>query len=203
MKGYGTGGSRGVSRTLIALALTLLCSGCVGVGTAVRVATWHQDPSPFWIVVRDEGVPEARGMDTDGSCLVVFGIRILHRQRSKVYRLSDSDGLSATLSCRRNSGTTNGASAHTALHTYGADMPDLSLPKSEREGPRLLGEEKTAEMTGSGLFSFRLSGVRFGATLFCPTIRVHATSLRVVLNAGVDRDLHVIVGKGTRECSFP
>ena len=82
-------------------------------------------------------------------------------------------------------------------------MPDLSLPKSEREGPRLLEEEKTAEMMASGLFLFELYGVRFGATLFCPTLLVHATSLRVVLNAGVDRDLHVIVGKGTRECSFP
>ena len=93
--------------------------------------------------------------------------------------------------------------AEGARQFHGVDIPDLSLPKFKRESARLLEDEKAAEILESGLFSFRLSGLRFGATLFCPTIRVHVTSLRVVLNAGVDRDLHVIVGEGTRECSFP
>ena len=203
MKGHGIGGLCGVSRTLVALALTLLCSGCVGVGTAVRVATWHQDPSLFWIVVREEGVPEGRVTNTDGTCSVVFGNRGLPRQSSEVSRLNRDSGLSATLSCRPSADAIDGASTSVVLQFYGVNIPDLSLPKSGRQDPRLLREKTTAETLESGLFYFRLYGVRFGATLFCPTILVHVTSFRVVLNAGVDRDLHVIVGEGTRECSFP
>ena len=202
VKGHGTGGSRGVSRTLIALALTLLCSGCVGVGTAVRVATWHQDPSPFSIIIRDEGIQEAEGWDTDGSCLVVFGDHVLRNQRIDVSRSLDGREHRTSLRCLPSPAPQENSTAYAALSTFGSDMPDLSLPKAERKGPLVMEEDRSTTMLADGLL-FLLNGQRLGAAGFCPTIEVEVTSLRIVLNAGIDRDLHVIVGEGTRECSFP
>jgi len=182
--------NRTVRLLLITIAL-LLCSSCAG--SLVRATTWSQDPTPFWVVIKE-----------DGDCSVVWGsVLIQGTQDSRIEILSDTD---LSIGCESTIGYHfERTSADATLLPSRFESPDLSTPKASRSGPRVLSSTLLAEKDRSYLSRgfpvyFQLAGTRLGQSPVCSRIEVKVTSLTLILNAGIEHDLHVFIGKGDRQC---
>ena len=186
-------------RTVLLIVFgTLLTSGCVS-GLLVRGVTWPEDPGRFWAVIRDTGLRSDSVYDDrryfEGECTVVWngtlmrGLGVDVRDDPRV-RGKPSDGQS--LNCK--SSSLDIPSARVSWLSNGKGYFDLRVPKNERSGPQVFDTEGWPVI-------LTLFGRRFGTSLFC-TVTVKTESLTAVLNAGMDKDLHVYVGTGSRRCSF-
>lgn len=177
---------------IIVLVATLTLSGCVA-GTLARQRTWDRDPSPFWVVIRD-----------DGKCTVVFDTVLMDDHRAN-YLISTfgppSINCEPTLSSSRHR-----SQANVYLSGGLLEKIDLSEPKRSRRGPTVIYEDDWTELNSSRTTSLSsamsLAGSRLGQSTFCAVIGVRIKNVRFVYNAGVNHDVHVFLGEGTRSCSL-
>ncbi len=180
------------TRLLIVTISFFMISGCVG--TAVRAMTWSNDPTPFLVVMRD-----------DGECSVVWGDLLIDaNQYSRAVSQLEKP---PTVDCLTTDGyySNNPSARATLLYSRPGDL-DLSMPKHTRSGPQIIDESELVARTEEDYLKWplglSLAGVRLGQSFFCPNIPVEITSLTMVFNAGVDHDIHVFVGEGIRQCNF-
>lgn len=181
---------RPVGHTAPAFVLALpLLSGCV-TGMLVRSATWDDDPSPFWIVMQE-----------DGDCTAVFDDVLIRGQKTHIFE-KDVDG-SVHANCGAARTTRQPLNSVNVLFYGRIEELDLSAPSGARRGPGREEADFTIDDGGRSLewLTMSLIGPRFGASPFCLP-RARAEQLQLIYNAGVDKDVHVLIGTGNRECSF-
>lgn len=195
-RGGGGGVIVNMSSLAAVLAATLALSGCIA-GTVVRQRTWERDPSPFWVVMRDEG-------EGEGECTVVFDTVLIEGLEGGF----SVSGFGPPISGCRNPPFRHANQVRPTVHLGGGVLKrlDLSLPKASRSGPAVIDEEDWVRPGESGptasTFTMGLTGTRFGTSPFCPIVHVSVERLRLIHNAGAEHDVHVLVGEGTRKCAF-
>jgi len=180
------------------LCVVMMLAGCAG--TVVRTVTW-------W----DESVNVLIVMHEDGQCDVVYdGIRVLPRPTYEFEYIQDTkwDGTEdrrIRLECYSDSPLYDGFKVKVATEFSSDHIPyvDALGPSSSTELLQIdmfvdIDMLRNPEHRAAQHF-FRVYGSRVGESAFCP-IRFKFDSLAFIGNAGINSDMHILVGSGKRVC---
>ncbi len=196
-------------RMLGALCVLLSVSACELLATSlpgklVKTVAWRFDPTPVMVVFHELG-----------DCTIVMGsvsetivqgtrpyrsVSPVFEQETKTIRYDLPDWPSSFMSCQSYSRMP----FHSVRIKYINSLEfDGSVdPVNRKAGviyTPLAPNDKLALGTGQVSYGMGTHSWKFGATFLC-YVRIKLEDARFITNLGAERRMHVLVGKGTREC---
>lgn len=197
-------------RTFGALCVLLSASACVSLaasvpGKLVKTVTWPFDPTPVMVVFHELG-----------DCTIVMGSvsdtvvqgTILYRSLSSVFdqetkttRYDLPGWPSSTITCQSYPKLSN--HSFSVQYINSLEFDGSTDPVNRKAGiiyNPLHPNDELAQATGQVSYGMGTHSWKFGATFLC-YVRIKLEDARFITNLGAERRMHVLVGKGTRECA--